>query len=112
MDMSKAFDMVEWEELFTTIRKRGVDAVFLRLLLYIYRNQQCNVKWAGQYSHSFSVSNGVRQGAVSSAVLVSIYIDELFVILRKAGFGCHINGIFLGCLGYADDLLHLSEVCS
>ena len=108
MDMSKAFDMVEWGELFVTLKCRGVDAIYLRLLLYIYQNQQCDVKWAGKYSHRFSVSNGVRQGAVSSAILFSIYINELFVILRKAEFGCQINGVFLGCFGYADDLFLVS----
>ena len=108
MDMSKAFDLVEWGELFTTLRSRGVDPIFLRLLLYIYRNQQCNVKWAGELSTWFSVSNGVRQGAVSSAILFSVYINNLFLILRKSRLGCHISGIFLGCFGYADDIFLLS----
>ena len=96
MDMSKAFDMVEWGELFTTLRDRKVHPIYLRLMMFIYKNQQCDVKWAGRFSFRFSVSNGVRQGAVSSAILFSIYINELFVILRKAGFGCHMNGLFLG----------------
>ena len=108
MDMSKAFDMVEWGELFSTLLDRGVHPIYLRLLLFIYKNQQCDVKWAGKYSYRFSVSNGVRQGAVSSAILFSIYINELFIILRRAGFGCHINKLFLGCFGYADDLFLLS----
>ena len=106
--MSKAFDMVEWGELFINLRNRGVNAIFLRLLMFIYRNQQCDVKWAGKYSFKFSVSNGVRQGAVSSAILFSVYIDELFVILRKANFGCNVSGVFLGCFGYADDLFLVS----
>ena len=40
MDMSKAFDMVEWGELFDTLLNRNLDAIFLRLILFIYRNQQ------------------------------------------------------------------------
>ena len=108
MDMSKAFDMVEWGELFISLKDRAVDAIFLRLLLHIYKNQQCDVKWGGKYSTRFPVSNGVRQGAVSSAILFSVYINDLFIILRKAGLGCHIHGIFLGCFGYADDLFLLS----
>ena len=109
MDMSKAFDMVEWGQLFATLRKRGVHPLYLRLLITIYSNQQCDVKWAGKLSFRFSVSNGVRQGAVSSAIFFSIYIDELFLILRKAGFGCQINGLFLGCFGYADDIFLISS---
>ena len=108
MDMSKAFDMVQWGELFNTLRVRGVKAIFLRLLMFIYRKQQCNVKWAGKYSYVFSVSNGVRQGAVSSAILFSVYIDELFGLLRNSKLGCQISGVYLGCFGYADDLCLLS----
>ena len=99
MDLSKAFDMVELSELFSTLVTKGVHPVFLRVLLYIYKEQQCDVKWAGKQSQRFSVANGVRQGAVSSPLLFSIYIDDLFRILRKAGLGCHIDGIFLHLVG-------------
>ena len=45
MDMSKAFDMVEWAELFTTLLDRKINSLLLRLMLFIYRNQSCTVKW-------------------------------------------------------------------
>ena len=51
MDMSKAFDMVKWSKLFNTLLSRGVRPIFLRLLLFIYRHQQCNVKWGTRYLH-------------------------------------------------------------
>ena len=108
MDLSKAFDMVEWKELFGSLQQRGVDSIFLRVLLFMYRNQQCDVKWNSSYSHRFPVKNGVRQGAVSSPILFSVYINDLIVELREAGLGCHLGGLFVGCLGYADDLLLLS----
>ena len=50
MDMSKAFNTVEWGELFRTLLDRGVDPILLRLILFIYSNQQCDVKWCGKYS--------------------------------------------------------------
>ena len=106
MDLSKAFDMVEWTELFTSLMNRGVEPVFLRVLLYVYQNQLCDVKWGGKFSERFSVSNGVRQGAVSSPLLFSVYINELFKLLRSSGLGCHIANIFYACFGYADDLLY------
>ena len=108
LDLSKAFDLVEWGELFSTLVKRGITPIFLRLLLFIYKNQFCDVKWCSSYSHRFSVTNGVRQGAVSSPLLFSVYIDELIVQLRNSGLGCRIDHYFYGCLGYADDLLLLS----
>ena len=108
MDLSKAFDMVDWRELFLTLRHRNVDPLFLRVMMYIYRYQQCNVKWGQSYSHSFSVTNGVRQGAISSPLLFSVYINGLIVKLRSTGLGCYVGTLFMGCLGYADDILLLS----
>ena len=69
MDLSKAFDMVDWTELFSSLRDRQVDPLFLRLLLFVYMHQQCDVKWNNARSVKFMVKNGVRQGAVSSPVL-------------------------------------------
>ena len=108
MDLSKAFDMVEWLELFKVLEARKVSPVFLRVLLCVYTNQSCSVKWNGSLSSRFTVTNGVRQGAVSSPILFSVYIYDLFTVLRSSGLGCRLNGHFLGCFGYADDLLLLS----
>ena len=108
MDMTKAFDLVSWENLFGTLIERKVDGLFLRLLLYIYTHQECNVKWCGIVSNTFSVKNGVRQGAVTSGILFAIYIDDILTLLRKSGLGCHLHGVFYGALFYADDILLLS----
>ena len=112
MDLSKAFDLVEWVDLFDTLISRGVEPVFLRIMLYIYKNQSCDVLWNGSYSVRFTVSNGVRQGAVSSPLLFSVYIDGLLVKLRSSGLGCYIDLHFFGSLCYADDLLLLSSTRS
>ena len=78
-------------------------------MLYVYENQSCAVKWAGANSTEFSVSNGVRQGAVSSAILFAVYIDELIQILKRSRIGCHIDRVFLGAFIFvADDILLLS----
>ena len=108
MDMSKAFDMVDWSELFSTLLERKVDPVFLRLLLFIYQHQQCDVKWCGKFSQRFPVSNGVRQGGVSSGIFFAVYIDKLLGILRSSKFGCHIDNVFLGAMVFADDIFLLS----
>ena len=49
---------------------------------------------------------------MSSPVLFSVYVNELFGILNSSGLGCKVAGQFLGCLGYADDLLLLSASIS
>ena len=47
--------------------------------------------------------NGVRQGAVLSAIFYCIYMNDLFELLRRSKYGCWINGYFFGILGYSDD---------
>ena len=96
MDLSKAFDLVEWVSLFRLLREKGVSLLFLRVLLFIYRNQSCDVKWSTAYSNKFSVTNGVRQGAVSSPLLFSIYIDNIISLLRRSGLGCRVGGMYYG----------------
>ena len=47
----------------------------------------------------------VKQGAVLSRVLVCIYVDDLLLLLSKAGAGCYIGPNFVGALAYADDIV-------
>ena len=65
-----------------------IDDLFLQLIRYIYRNQLCNIKWSSEYSSNFTVSNGVIQGEVSSAILFAIYINDLLQLLKNSRFDC------------------------
>ena len=107
LDLTKAFDLVSFSKLFQKLSDK-ISPVFVRLLAYIYVNQICVVQWCDIKSKSFKVANGVRQGAVLSPTLFSLYIDELHCILANSGFGCHINDLYYGIFGYADDLVLLS----
>ena len=108
LDCSKAFDMVEWVTLFEDLINRKVSFVYLRVLLYIYQEQSCDVSWNSRSSYRFGVKNGVRQGAVSSPILFGIYIDKLIKLLRDSGLGCTISSFYYGILVYADDIILLS----
>ena len=48
--------------------------------------------------------NGVKQGGVISFHLFNLYIDPLLVQLSNSGYGCHIAGVYVGTLSYADDI--------
>ena len=108
MDMKKAFDMVKHGTLFRKLIDKNVPLIYLRLLLVMYRAQSAKVRWNGDFSEPFSISNGVKQGAVLSAVLFCIYIDDLIKELRKSREGCWINGGYVGIVVYADDIALLS----
>ena len=59
LDASKAFDKVSFDMLFELLLKRNVCPRIIKLLLYMYVNQKCYVKWANKLSEPFTVANGV-----------------------------------------------------
>ena len=75
----------------------------VKLLYDMYTNQKYHVRWNNEHSDSFSVSNGVKQGSVTSPLLFSIYIDNLFSKLKHLWLGCHVGLTYAGAFGYADD---------
>ena len=103
-DISKAFDVCSWLHLFKDLQEKNVSTIFLRLLIFIYREQRCDVRWNGKFSHRFPVSNGCRQGSVVSPIFFSVYIDKLIKLLRRLSIGCTIAGVYYGILVYADDI--------
>ena len=77
MDMKKAFDMVQHCLLFRKLINRNPPPIFTRLLIVMYISQTTKVKWENGLSDSFSITNAVKQGAVLSAILFCVYIDDL-----------------------------------
>ena len=103
MDMTKAFDVTMHSLLFTKMLRAGLSTIFLRLMIFIYTEQFANVRWNGELSSIFTMHNGVRQGAILSALAYCFYCEELFTRLERRRSGCWFNGFFLGLLGYSDD---------
>ena len=107
LDLRKAFDHVKLNLLFKKLKSR-LPGIFVRLILYTYLVQRCYIKWGNSYSREFTISNGLRQGAVASPSFFNIYINDMFKILRNSRIGCHIGRLYYGCLGYADDISLIS----
>ena len=103
MDMTKAFDLVKHSLLFRKLIKAGLSLIFVRMLLFIYLMQSANVKWSGEVSSVFTLTNGVRQGGVISAILYCFYVNDLFKLLRQRSTGCWVKGNYHGIFGYSDD---------
>ena len=67
-------------------------------------NQKCYVKWVNELLEPFTGADGVKQGAVLSTMLFSIYTDNLFKELKQLGQGCHVGPTFALAFGYTDDV--------
>ena len=105
LDASKAFDKVVFHMLFNELIKKNVCTKIIKLLLYMYTNQDCDVQWDGAHSNMFKIFNGVKQGSVISQLLFTLYIDSLFLLLKQLGLGnCHVGLTNAGAFGYADDI--------
>ena len=80
----------------------------VRALIVVYERQYAWVRWGKTSSDIFSVVNGTRQGSVLSPTLFANYMDEILTSLRNLGVGCYVGEVFMGALGYADDLVLLA----
>ena len=100
--------MCKYSILFTKLVEKGWPAVVVRALIVVYERQYAWVRWGKTSSDIFSVVNGTRQGSVLSPTLFANYMDEILTSLRNLGVGCYVGEVFMGALGYADDLVLLA----
>ena len=109
LDYRKAFDLVNHDIMFRNLIGRKISLIFIRVMIFMYINQSCYIKWQQTRSYSFSVTNGTRQGGVFSPKGgFATYLDPLLDQLRSSGSGCRVAGHWLGGLALADDVILLS----
>ena len=90
----------------------GILLCFVKLLINWCSEISVFVKWNNCYSAHCFLKSGVRQGGVLSPVLFNIYISLVIKSLGLSDLGCHIQGVYIGCLVYADDIVSLSASVS
>uniref|UniRef100_A0A8C4S0K8 Reverse transcriptase domain-containing protein n=1 Tax=Erpetoichthys calabaricus TaxID=27687 RepID=A0A8C4S0K8_ERPCA len=109
LDAEKAFDMIEWNYLFTALEKFGFGPNICGLL---YTNPEASVCINNICSDYFKLERGTRQGCPLSPLLFAIAIEPLVVHCRNS---YQIKGIIREGLEqkislYADDMvLYISD---
>ena len=104
LDYSKAFDTISHSGLFLKLMDQKVPLCFLLIIMFWYLNMEYNVKWAKVRSNSFPVLCGTKQGGILSPDFFAVYINDLIIILKKMGIGCHMINFFIACILFADDM--------
>ena len=112
IDISKAFDKINYYILFSKLLKRHVPKNIVHTLVDWYTNSYIYVKWSGVISTCYKISSGVRQGGVLSPVLFNLYVDDVLVDLQRSQLGCVVKEHVLNSFMYADDLIILSILVS
>lgn len=109
LDLSKAFDLVSYNVLWDKLQhETGVPREVINLFKFWYANQQNRVRWASSFSAEYRLECGVRQGGLSSPALFNLYMNNLIDELIRTGIGCHIDGVCINNISYADDMVLLS----
>jgi len=105
IDYSKAFDSVDYDKLWTTLRGMAIPEHLIVLMRNLYSGQEAAIRTEDGNSGWFTVSKGVRQGCILSPYLFNLYAEE---IMRNAELydeeaGIRIGGRTINNLRYADD---------
>ena len=93
LDNEKAFDRVQWPFMLRCLQAFGIPDSFIRAVRTMYTDISTVIKTNAKLGTPFSVSSGIRQGCVLSALLYVITQEvQLRMIRRSAIRGIQIPG--------------------
>ncbi len=75
----------------------------------MYSNTTAIMRINGFETDLFSCNSGVRQGAVLSTTLFSIYINDLVKEIKCMNLGISVDDFRLSILLFSDDIVLLAE---
>ena len=113
IDYSKAFDCVNHEQMWQTLKEMNFNQKLINLIRLLYEGQQSAVRLECGTSEWFPVTKGVRHGCILSPHLFRLYTEgirrELSLDHRKDDYEePSIQGVHLKDLRCADDRALLS----
>ena len=108
LDQKKAFDNVDHDYLFDTLRAMGFGNRILDYIKLLYSGSESLVKICGSLTAPFSFEKGIRQGCPLSGLLYSIAIEPFLNRLKSevGDDGFWVPGASAPCSvsAYADDV--------
>ena len=105
LDLSKAYDRLIHKKLFTILKKAGIPHYLIETIKSLYCNQKAYIKYNGHKSTEWNITQGVRQGAILSPLLFSIYINDIIESFKDIDIGCILGFEKINILCYCDDMV-------
>ena len=111
IDYDKAFDCVDHNKLWKTLKEMGIPDHLTCLLRNLYAGQEATVRSGHGTSDWFQIGKGVHQGCILSPCLLNLYAEY---IMRNAGLdepqaGIKIARRNINNLRYTDDTTLMAE---
>ena len=108
IDYSKAFDCVDHNKLWESLKELGIPDHLTCLLRNLYAGQEATVRTGHETTDWFQIQKGVCQGCILSPCLFNLYF------IRNAGLdeaqaGIKIAGRNINNLRYTDDTILRAE---
>ena len=91
IDLRRAFDSVNREDLYIVLGKLGCPQKLLNLIRSLHTGMMATFVYENEESEAFAINNGVKQGCVPAPVLFNIYFSY---VIRNA-FQGNDEGVYL-----------------
>ncbi|EYB88784.1 hypothetical protein Y032_0242g3455 [Ancylostoma ceylanicum] len=104
VDFSEAFDSVEYDAIWKSLKCQGVHPKIIRLPSNIYASAEVAMKISAN-PVPIQVSRGVRQRDLIFPALFAAVLETIFCNMDWSKKGININGCYLNHLRYADDIV-------
>lgn len=82
IDLEKAFDRVQRQQIWESMKNRGVDSKLIKAIKSTYVNTRNYVRTRNSQSEEFVTHEGLKQGGVLSPTLFNIIMDEILKMYR------------------------------
>ena len=105
LDISKAYDSVNRDILWTKLSSMGFGGHFLSTLKSLYVNDSVDCMVNGLLTNPIYLRRGLRQGCSLSPMLFALYISEVGNDITSSGLGFKVGDVTVSGLLFADDIV-------